>query len=184
MGKINEKVASNKVTIEEKPLARTIFARWFDDEGVATKNKFIVKNGVLQGYLYNLTTAHKDGVTSTGNGYLGGGKMDVDFGFLVMKPGKKSLDELFAEIGNGVYITEVSGLHSGMNPQSGNFSLQSTGFLIKDGKKDRGLDLITVSGNIVELFKDIQAVGSDVRVFPSEVSCSSVIVKKIIVSGK
>ena len=184
MGKINEKVASSKVTIEEKPLARTVFARWFDDEGVATKNKFIVKNGILQGYLYNLTTAHKDGVSSTGNGYLGGGKMDVDFGFLVMKPGKKSLDELFAEIGNGVYITEVSGLHSGMNPQSGNFSLQSTGFLIKDGKKDRGLDLITVSGNIVDLFKDIQAVGSDVRVFPSEVSCSSVIVKKIIVSGK
>ena len=184
IGKINEKVASNKVTIEEKPLQRTPFARWFDDEGVATKNKFIVKNGVLQGYLYNLTTANKDGVTSTGNGYLGGGKMDVDFGFLVMKPGKKSLDELFAEIGNGVYITEVSGLHSGMNPQSGNFSLQSTGFLIKDGKKDRGLDLITVSGNIVDLFKDIQAVGSDVRVFPSAVSCSSVIVKKIIVSGK
>lgn len=184
IGKINEKVASGKVTIEEKPLQRTPFARWFDDEGVATKNKFIIKNGVLQGYLYNLTTAHKDGVASTGNGYLGGGKIDVDFGFLVMKPGKKSLDELFAEIGNGVYITEVSGLHSGMNPQSGNFSLQSTGFLIKDGKKDRGLDLITVSGNLVDLFKDIQVVGSDVRVFPSAVSCPSVIVKKIIVSGK
>lgn len=184
IGKVNQKVASSKVTIEEKPLSRNLFARWFDDEGVATKNKFIIKNGVLQGYLYNLTTAHKDGVASTGNGYIGGGKMDVDLGFLAVRPGKKSQDELFAEIGDGVYITEVSGLHSGMNPQSGNFSLQSTGFLIKDGKKGRGLDLITVSGNIVDLFKDIQAVGSDVKVFPSAVSCSSVMIKKIIVSGK
>lgn len=182
--KVGQKVASSKITIEEKPLARNPFARWFDDEGVATKNKFIVKNGVLQGYLYNLTTAHKDGVESTGNGYLGGGKIDVDLGFLVMKPGKKSLDDLFKEIGDGVYITEVSGLHAGMNFQSGNFSLQSTGFLVKDGKLARGLDLITVSGNIVDLFKDIVAVGSDVRVFPSAVSCPSVQVKKIIVAGK
>ena len=71
-----------------------------------------------------------------------------------------------------------------MNPQSGNFSLQSTGFLVKDGKKDRGLDIITISGNLVKLFMDIKEVGSDETVFPSAVSCPSVIIKKIAVGGK
>ncbi|MCB9497947.1 MAG: TldD/PmbA family protein [Erysipelotrichaceae bacterium] len=182
--KVGQKIASSKLTIEERPLQRNIFARWFDDEGVATKNKFIVKNGVLQGYLYNLTTAKKDGVETTGNGYIEGGKIGIDTAFISMKSGKKSQDELFSEVGNGVYITEVSGLHAGMNPQSGNFSLQSTGFLIKDGKKDRGLDLVTVSGNLLDIFKDIQVVGGDVKIFPSAVSCPSVIIKKITVSGK
>ena len=66
--KIGQKIASKKVTIEDKPQQKNVFARWFDDEGVATYNKPIIKNGVLQTYLYNLTTAAKAGVESTGNG--------------------------------------------------------------------------------------------------------------------
>lgn len=184
IGKLNEKVASNKITIEDKPLERNVFARWFDDEGVATYNKAIIKNGVLQTYLYNLTTAAKDGVQTTGNGSRGGSKMGISTFFLELKPGKKSQEELFQQVGGGVYITDVQGLHAGLNPQSGNFSLQSTGFLIKDGKRDRGLDVITVSGNLIDLFKDVLEVGSDSRVFPSGISCPSLLIKKIVVSGK
>ena len=181
--KIGQKIASKKVTIEDRPLQKNPFARWFDDEGVATYNKPIVKNGVLQTYLYNLTTAAKDGVQSTGNGY-GGGKKGVESTFLYLKPGKKSLDELFAEVGNGVFITEVSGLHAGLNPQSGNFSLQSTGFMIENGKKGKPLDLITVSGNLLEIFQDVLEVGNDTYVSPSGVSAQSLLIKKIVVSGK
>lgn len=184
IGKLNEKVASSKVTIEDRPLDKTLFARGFDDEGVATYNKAIIKGGKLQTYLYNLTTAAKDGVTSTGNASRAGGKMGINTFYLTMKPGKKSQEELFKEVGNGVYITDVTGMHAGMNPQSGNFSLQSTGFLIKDGKKDRPLDIITVSGNLMQLFKDIVEVGNDVRVFPGGSATPSVLIKKIAVSGK
>ena len=184
IGKLGQKIASKKITIEDKPLKRNIFSRWFDDEGVATYNKAIVKNGVLQTYLYNLITAAKEGVESTGNASRGASKMGVSTFFLELKPGKKSQEELFQEVGNGVYITDVSGLHAGMNPQSGNFSLQASGFLIKDGKKDRGLDVITVSGNLMSVFEDVLEVGSDVRIFPSAVSCPSLLIKKIVVSGK
>ena len=183
IGKVGQKIASKKVTIEDRPLQKNPFARWFDDEGVATYNKPIIKNGVLQTYLYNLTTAAKDGVQTTGNGY-GGGKKGVSSTFLYLKPGKKSLDELFKEIGNGVYITDVSGLHAGLNPQSGNFSLQSTGFMIENGKKGKPLDLITVSGNLLEIFQDVLEVGNDVSVSPSGVSAESLLIKKIVVSGK
>ena len=183
IGKVGQKIASKKVTIEDRPLQKNPFARWFDDEGVATYNKAIIKNGVLQTYLYNLTTAAKDGVQTTGNGY-GGGKKGVEPAFLYLKPGKKSLEELFAEVGNGVFITEVSGLHAGLNPQSGNFSLQSTGFMIENGKKGKPLDLITISGNLLEIFQDVLEVGNDTYVSPSGVSAQSLLIKKIAVSGK
>ena len=110
--------------------------------------------------------------------------MSVSTFFTELKPSKKSQEELFKDVGDGVYITSVQGLHAGLNPQSGNFSLQSTGFLIKNGKKDRALDVITVSGNLMDVFKDVLEVGADVRVFPSGVSCPSLLLKKIVVSGK
>lgn len=184
IGKLNQKVASKKITVEDKPLKRNIFSRWFDDEGVATYNKPIIKGGKLVTYLYNLTTAAKDGVTSTGNASRGGSKMGISTFYLELKPGKKNQEELFREVGDGVYITEVQGLHAGLNPQSGNFSLQSSGFLIKNGKKDRALDVVTVSGNLIDVFMDVEEVGSDQRIFPSGIACSSLLIKKIIVSGK
>lgn len=184
LGKLGQKVLSSKITIEDRPLERNVFSRWFDDEGVATYNKSIFKNGVLQTYLYNLTTAAKDGVQSTGNGYRSGGKMSTSTTYLVLKPGKKSQEELFAEIGDGVLITSVSGLHAGMNQQSGNFSLQSTGYLIKNGKRDRALDIITISGNLLEIFNGVLSVGSDLEVSYGGVAAPSLLVKKITVSGK
>ena len=185
VGKLGQKVASKKVTVEDLPLTRSVFARSFDDEGVATYNKPIIKNGVLQTYLYNLTTAAKDGVQTTANGVVGGGsKVYTAPFFLKMKPGKKTQEQLFEEVGNGVYITSVQGLHAGLNPRSGNFSLQSTGYMIENGKKTHGLDIITVSGNLVDLFNSIIEVGGDSKTFISGMECPSVIVKKIAVSGK
>lgn len=183
IGKVNQKIASKKVTIEDKPLAKTFFASYFDDEGVATYNKFIIKNGVLQGYLYNLTTAAKEGVQSTGNA-AGGVKMSVEPAFLVMKKGKSSKEELFQHVGDGVYVTSVSGLHAGLDARTGNFSLQASGFLIKDGKKDHPLDVITVSGNLLKLFEQIELVGSDNKISQNAVDCPSVIVKQLVVGGK
>ena len=184
IGKLGQKVASKKITIEDRPLQKSLFAKWFDDEGVATSNRAIIKNGVLQTYLYNLTTAAKDGVETTGNASRGGSKMGTSIHFMYMKPGKKTREQLFEDVGNGVFITDVSGLHAGLNAQSGNFSLQSTGYLIKDGKKDRPLDIITISGNLVDLFNEVIVVGSDSQVYSSAISAPSVLIKKIAVGGK
>ncbi|MBO6280294.1 MAG: TldD/PmbA family protein [Bacilli bacterium] len=183
--KLNQKVASKKVTISDNPLSKTIFARGFDGEGVATRNMVIIKNGILQNYLYNLTTAAKEGIESNGHGTVGGGsRVGTTTWYLEMKAGKKTLEQLCEEVGTGVYITDVQGLHAGMNERSGNFSLQSTGFMIENGKITHGLDIITVSGNLVDLFNSISEVGSDSKEFANGIKCPSVIVKKIAVSGK
>jgi len=184
VGLLEQQIASPKITVKEEPLKKTVFARFFDDEGVATYNKAIIDKGVLKTYIYNLSSSTKEGRTSTGNGYRRGSNIGEDFALLTVKPGKLTQEELFQKVGNGVYITSVQGLHAGLNAMSGNFSLQSTGYLIKDGKLDRGLDIITVSGNLAQVFKDVEAVGSDTKLFPSEVECSSLLIKKLNVSGK
>lgn len=182
-GKLNEKVASKKVTISDKPLTRSIHARWFDDEGVATYNKDIVKSGVLKTYLYNIETAKKDGVETTGNGVNGGSKIGVSPFYLELKPGKKSLEEVFKDVNNGIYITELQGAHAGLNPTSGNFSLKASGFLIENGELTRPVNLITVSGNLLQLFKDIEEIANDTKVYTSGIATPSVVIKSLSIGG-
>lgn len=184
IGMLNKEVASKKVTILEKPLSNNIFYTYFDDEGVAKTNKTIIDKGILKTYLYNLETASKDGVETTGNASNRGNKIGVSFTNLYLKPGKKSEEELFAKIGNGLYITGVSGLHAGLNAQSGNFSLEAEGFLIKDGKLDKPVSLITVAGNLMTLFKDIKEVANNSELLSSGTTTASVYVKSLAISGK
>ena len=183
-GQLHQKIASSKVTISELPLKKTCFFRYFDDEGVATYNKAIVEKGLLKTYLYNLTTAAKDGVTTTANGYKAGGKVDIGYVNVELKSGRKSLDEIFAKVGEGIYIDEVQGMHSGMNAQSGNFSLQASGFMIHGGKKAEPVNLITVAGNLKQLFLDIKEVANNSELQLSSISAPSVLVKKLAISGK
>ena len=184
IGKLGQKVASKKLTVMDMPLKKSIFCRWFDDEGVAAYNKPIIKNGVLQTYLYNLSTAAKAGVETTGNGFKSGGKIGIGSTCVTVKPGKLNQEQLFEKAENGIYITSISGLHAGLNAQSGNFSLQASGFLIENGKKTTPVDLITVGGNLVEVFTDIIEVGSDLKETVGGTSIPSLLIKKIKVSGK
>ena len=185
IGKLGQQITSKKLTVTENPLAKNIFFKYFDDEGVAITKKDIVKKGVLETYLYTLETAAKAGVEPTGNGYRGAGKASAGLGYIVVKPGRKSEEEMISSIKEGVYITDLEGLHAGMNARSGNFSLQSQGFMIRDGKLAEPLALITVSGNLVEMFNNIKDVGSNEKfLIQGRASCPSFSIKKLFISGK
>jgi len=180
-GKLGEKVFSGKVTIEEKPLTPNCFFRYFDDEGVATRDKVLVEKGVVKTWLYNLETAEKDGVESTGNGY-GGGHIGLGTCNLSLKPGRMTEEQLFEKVKNGVYITSVSGLHAGLNAQSGDFSLEANGFAIRDGKKAEPLVMFTCAGNLYSLFNEVTNVANNVRTTGGGISTPSVQVKKLKIS--
>ena len=184
IGKLNQQVASKKITILEQPLLKNCFFRYFDDEGVATQNKKIVEKGVLKTYLHNLETAQREGTTTTGNGYRGGSKIGVGFVNPSIKPGRKSEADLLAKIKTGVYISSVTGLHAGLNPQSGNFSLQAEGFMIRDGKLAEPLSLITVAGNLLDLFMNVREVANNAELQLSGISAPSLLIKSLAVSGK
>lgn len=184
VGKLNQQVASKKITILEQPLLKNCFFRYFDDEGVATTNKKVVEKGVLKTYFHNLETAQREGTRTTGNGYKAGSKIGVGFVNPSIKPGRKSEDEIIAKIKTGVYISSVAGLHAGLNPQSGNFSLQAEGFMIRDGKIAEPLSLITIAGNLLDLFMDVRDVANNPELQLSGISAPSLYIKKLVVSGK
>ena len=162
--KLNTQIANECITLRddgvyEKSPGNTPF----DSEGVATTNKAVIENGVLKTYLYNLKSAEKDGAASTGNGFKPSFRSPVGTGstnFYIV-PSNDSLEALFLKMGNGLYINKLSGLHSGANAVSGNFSLSADGFLVEGGKIMHPVEQITVAGNFFELLKDIIAVGSD-----------------------
>ncbi|MCR5348607.1 MAG: TldD/PmbA family protein [Bacilli bacterium] len=183
-GKLGQKIASSKLTIEEKPLTKNVFFSYFDGEGVATQNKVVVKNGVLKTYFYNRETAKKDGVESTGNGTWGGGRVGTGFGNIFVKPGKQSFDELISGIKDGVYITDVAGLGTGMNAVSGDFSCQAEGFHIVDGKLAEPLTLITLSGNLLKMLKDLKGFANDVKMTLDSISIASAYIKSMNIGGK
>ena len=184
-GKLGEQVFSKKLTVIENPLEKNLFYRYFDDEGVATNKKYIFNKGVVSTYLYTLQTAAKDKVEPTGNGYGSGTKASAEVGYVVVKPGKKSEEELISTIKEGVYLTELTGLHSGVNPHSGNFSVQCAGFMIRDGKKAEPLALITVADNLINVFKNIKGIANNSKlVIFNQMTCPSIYVGKLAISGK
>lgn len=183
--KLDTKIAGENFTIKEDPwLEKSISSTGFDDEGVATYPKTIIDKGVLKTYLYNLKTALKDGTKSTGNGFRTGSEVGTDVRNVYLIPGTKSKKELFDQVNNGVYITDLSGLNAGMDPISGNFSLQASGFIIENGKQTKPVSVITVAGNIFNVINNIEELGNDDDyIYNPNVKAPSAIINGLIISG-
>ena len=135
----------------------------FDAEGSPTHKKAVIENGVLNTLLYNLKTAAVAGKKTTGNASKAGYDSAVGirpFTFY-LEGGELTEEELLAKAGNGVYITDLSGLHAGADSISGDFSLQSAGYMIEEGKKTTYVKSFTVAGNFYELLKNIVALANN-----------------------
>lgn len=190
-GKEGQKIAADCVCITDDPMREGAPVQThFDGEGVATYKKDVVKDGVLSTLLYDLTTAAKAGVASTGNGMRGSYASQVNiapFNFSIC-PGNMTEDELFAKAENGIYITEVKGLHAGADATTGDFSIESEGFVIENGKKGGYVRSFTIAGNFFELLKNIDSLSDTVdwgipggfTVFGSP----AVLIKDMSVAGK
>lgn len=185
-GKIGEKICGENVTIIDDPLCSVAMKQdSFDDEGVATKTKTVVENGVLKTYLHNLSTAKMMGTVSTGNGFKAGvaAPVSVSVDNFYLKPGDKSLDELFEFVGDGLYITGLDGLHAGVNQVSGNYSLKCSGYRIENGKKSSPVTLIILTSSFQYMMNNIKAIGNDLD-FRGTVGSPSIVVGKMSISGK
>lgn len=183
-GREGEKIASDAVTLMDDPLLPDGFgSQRFDGEGSACRTKAVIDAGVLTTLLHSRKTARKQGVATTGNAYRANGAIRVAPSNFFFKPGEKNLEALMADVGEGLVITELSGLHAGANPTSGDFSLLSKGYTIEGGKRGRAVEQITVAGNFYEVLKAIVAVGSDLDFSGSSIGSPSVDVGTLKVSG-
>ncbi len=190
-GKEGEAVASELVTIIDDPFyPDNPFQRSFDGEGSPAFRKEVIAGGVLQTLLYDLSSARAAGKQTTGNA----SRLSYDspvsiqpYTFL-LAPGELTEEALLEKCGDGVWIDFLGGLHAGANPISGDFSLQSAGFMVEKGKKTRPVRSFTVSGNFFELLKSITAL-SDKAKLPrpgglTAYASPAVLVKALTVSGK
>ena len=186
-GREGEKIAADCVTLMDDPLLEGGFdSAPFDGEGVASKTKAVVENGVLKTLLHNRKTAKKQGVASTGNALRPGLSAPITVAptNFFFKPGDKTLAELEADMSDGLVITDLSGLHAGANMTSGDFSLLSKGYLLKGGKRVQPVEQITIAGNFYDVLKNIRAIGSDLLFPASGVGSSSVDVGTLTAAGK
>lgn len=186
-GKLGDKIASDKVSINDDPLLEGgMSTTSFDSEGVATYNKAVVENGVLKTYLYNLKSAHKDGVSSTGNGFKSSykGTVNTSATNFYINTGSSNMTQLKDNLCDGLIINDVAGLHSGANVITGDFSLAASGFLVENGEIVRPVEQITIASNFFEMLRNISEVGNDLYFTSYGIGSPSVIVKGINVSGE
>lgn len=183
--RLGEQVASPLITLVDdptNPLAYT--ACESDGEGLATRRNLLIEDGVLQTFVHNSYTGRRSNSASTGNavrGYSstpGAGAMA-----LALTPGQLTQEQLFAEIGDGVLVQGVSGLHSGVNPVSGDFSTGAEGVRIRNGQLAEPLREFTIASTLQKMFLDVTHVGSDLEWLPSSAAGLSLAVSDVTIGG-
>jgi len=185
-GREGETIAASCVTLIDDPLLPGGFASIpFDGEGSACRTKAVIENGVLKTLLHSRKTARKAGTVSTGNARRSvTSPVQVAPTNFFFRPGEKDLDALLRDMGEGLLITELGGLHAGANPISGDFSLIAKGFLVSGGKQGEPVEQITIAGNFYQLLKNIRAVGNDLEFKGGSIGSPSMDAGSIHVAGK
>jgi PmbA protein len=159
----------------------------FDGEGTPTGRTGLIEDGRLLGFLYDCRTARKAGRSSTGNASRGSYRTPPSVGTtnLVVEPGERDLASLAADAGEGLYVTDVAGLHSGVNPVSGTFSVGASGRLVEGGELGTPVREITIASDLVSMLKAVRFVGSEARWVPfgGAVRTPPLLVAEMAVSG-
>ena len=184
--RLGEAVAAPGVTLVEDPTdARAYGASQYDAEGLATRRTGLIENGTLQAFLYNTYAARRAGTTSTGSAVRPGFKGTAGVGCraLHLLPGERSHDEILAEIGDGILVLEVHGLHSGVNPVSGDFSVGAEGIRIRNGQPAEPVRELTIASTLQRMLLGVIAVGNDIEWLPSSAAGVTLAVADISVGG-
>lgn len=180
-----DQVAPNFLTLIDDPTDIDAFtATEADGEGLASRKNTLIDQGSLCGFLHNTYTARALGTASTGsavrsyNSSPGAGPLA-----LKLTPGECSQLELIEQVGEGILIQGVAGLHSGVNPVSGDFSAGAEGLMIRKGDLAEPVREVTVASTLQRMLLDIQNIGNDLERLPMKSSGVSIVVDDIMVSG-
>jgi PmbA protein len=178
--RLGEAVASPLITLVDDPTdSRAYTASEIDSEGLAARRNVLIKDGVLQMFVHSSYSARRAGTKSTGNA-VGGG---VGCLALQLTPGTKTQEELIAGIDEGVLIQSVQGLHSGVNPISGDFSTGASGVMIRNGKLAEPIREFTIASTLQRMLLDVLAIGNDVDWLPMRAAGVSMVIADVTMSG-
>lgn len=184
-GRIGDAVAAPIVTLVDDPTNPEGFgAEEYDGEGLACRRNVLIGGGSLERFLHNTYTAFRSGTASTGSAVRGARSLPgVGAGALSLLPGSGSLDELIAAVPNGLLVNSFAGLHSGVNPISGDFSVGADGLMIRDGKVCEPVRELTVASTLQRMLMDVVAIGGELEYLSSGASMPAVVIDGITISG-
>lgn len=187
--RVGDEVASGQLSlVDDGRLAQAPAAAPFDDEGVPTGRTVLVERGVLRGFLHNTETAKREGAASTGNARRSSyrGVPGVSPSNLFVEPGPTGPHDLLAGAGRAVYVQDVTGVHSGANPVSGEFSVGGTGLRVEGGALGEPLREMTIASTLLDMLRSVTAVGSDLRFFPGggAIGTPTLLVGEMTVAGR
>lgn len=186
VGREGEDVAAAGVTLVDDPtLPEALGASTHDAEGVPTRRNVLVEGGRLVGFLHNVYTGRRSGRGTTGSAVRGGYRSTPGVGprALHLVPGIRSPEEILASVPEGLYVQSVSGLHSGTNPVSGDFSVGAEGLMVRDGAFAEPVREVTIASTLQRMLLDVVEVGSDVRWLPGAAAGVTLLVSEMTMSG-
>ncbi|MCB0966129.1 MAG: TldD/PmbA family protein [Ilumatobacter sp.] len=184
--RLGDEVAPSFVTLVDdptNPLAYT--ATDVDGEGLAARRNPLIEGGVLRKFTHNSYSARRAGTVSTGNAVRGGfaGTPGVGALALSLVPGTRTQAELVADIDDGLLVQSVSGIHSGVNPISGDFSTGAAGLMIRNGAVAEPVREFTIASTLQRMLLDIAEVGGDIDWLPMRAAGVSLVVRDVTMSG-
>jgi PmbA protein len=158
----------------------------YDAEGLATRRNVLLEDGVLLGFLYNTYSARRAGTTSTASAVRSGFKSAPGTGAraVFLQPGSKSPEEILGLVGDGLLVQSVSGIHSGVNPVSGDFSVGAEGLLIRGGEMAGPVREFTIASTIQRMLGGVVAVGNDLERLPSLAAGVTLALADVSMSGE
>jgi PmbA protein len=186
VGREGEDVAGPGITLVDDPtLADAFGAATHDAEGVPTRRVELIAGGRFDAVLHNVYTARRAGGRTTGSAVRGGFKSPPGVGAraLHLVPGELSADDILASVGHGLYVQSVSGLHSGTNPVSGDFSVGAVGLVVRDGSLAEPVREVTIASTLQRMLHDVVHVGADLTWLPGGAAGMTLLVGDMSISG-
>ena len=184
--RLGENVANSIVTLVDDPTnPKAYTATDLDGEGLAARRNVLIDAGVLNQFVHSSYSARRVGTKSTGNAVRGGFKGTPGVGCLALQllPGTRDQNALIADIDDGVLIQSVSGLHSGVNPISGDFSAGASGLSISNGQVGGPIREFTIASTLQRMLLDVAEVGGDVDWLPMRAAGVSLVIRDVTMSG-
>jgi PmbA protein len=186
LDRAGEAVAAPIVTLFDDPTNVDMpGANTHDAEGVPCRRNPLISEGVLQGFLHNTATARRAGTRTTGSATRAGYTSTPGVGVraLRLEPGTRGPEEIIASLPDALYVQSVSGLHSGTNPISGDFSVGAEGLVIRDGALAEPVREVTIASTLPRMLLDIAEIGSDVTALGGSAAGVTLVVSEMTLSG-
>ena len=185
-GRLGEEVAGSRVTLVDDPTdPRAFGAAAFDGEGLACRRNVLIEGGVLKKFVYDSVSARRAGTASTGSAVRGGyaGTPGAGCRALALSPGHHDQAGILAAVGEGLFVQSVTGVHSGVNPVSGDFSVGAEGLMIRTGELAEPVREVTVASTLQRMLRSVLHIGSDVEWLPGTAAGQTLAIGDMQLSG-